>query len=355
MEPNPSNQVLANRFRMGVTLGVIALCAVAILGFRALQSPSDLNEPESHRASSQHKPTNRGMTAVGEVHFDQHAQKKASVPSPDHPQVKAEPYPARANESPLVMPNAALSSPPKTSEPATASRSASDETSPGAKDAYGTGTIIGRVVLEGTPPPGTPITVTDPNCGKGGAGPPPNTPWYRVASDGGLGDVFVYVSGGLPEVQYLPPEKPLLLDQIGCWFFPYISGAQVGQTILVRNSDKALHNVHWTPSVAGNKESNKAQLPGGADQAYAFGQPEVFVRLKCDVHPWMFSYVGLVNHPFFAVTDDNGAFAIRNLPPGKFELSVVHRKSHPTGKGLTVTVVVEDGKVTQTSFTIEVK
>ncbi|MGV3757767.1 MAG: carboxypeptidase regulatory-like domain-containing protein, partial [Verrucomicrobiota bacterium] len=125
-------------------------------------------------------------------------------------------------------------------------------------------------------------------------------------------------------------------DQVGCIYTPYIAGAQTGQTIEVRNSDPLLHNVHPTPAVQGNKEANKAHLAKSPPLLFRWDNPEVFLRFKCDVHPWMFSYVGLVNHPYFAVTDTNGNFTIPNVPPGAYEIELYHRKSGKTTKDIIV-------------------
>ena len=215
------------------------------------------------------------------------------------------------------------------------------------------GDITGKISLKGTPPASPAVTVSDPNCGKTGKELPKSMPWYVVGKDGGLADVFVYLKEGVTS-KPAASGTPVVLDQIGCVYTPYVVGCQTGQKILVKNSDKTLHNVHTTPTAAGNKEINKAQLPGGADLEFIYNTPEVFLRFKCDVHPWMFSYVGLVDHPYFAVTDANGNFTIKNVPPGKYTIEAVHRKSHPTGKGISSEIKV-DGSGAKQDFVIEVK
>src|ERR1700758_1873458 len=103
---------------------------------------------------------------------------------------------------------------------------------------------------------------------------------------------------------------PLVLDQKGCMYVPYIAAVQTGQKIVVRNSDPGLHNVHPTPEANGNEEKNLAQPPGTPDLEFMFPAAENFVRFKCDVHPWMYAYVTVVDHPYFAVTDKDGKFRI---------------------------------------------
>ena len=213
--------------------------------------------------------------------------------------------------------------------------------------------ITGKVTLKGTAPAETPITVTDPNCGK--VKPPVSkTRFYAAGKDGGLADVFVWLKEGVT-AKPAPAASPVVLDQVGCEYTPYVIGAQTGQKINVKNSDQTLHNVHPTPSVAGNKESNRAQMFGGAPLEFAFDNQEVFLRFKCDVHPWMFSYVGVVGHPYFAVTDADGNFTIKGVPPGKYTVEAVHRKSHlKGGNGLAKEVTVDAGGA-KADFVVEVK
>ena len=123
---------------------------------------------------------------------------------------------------------------------------------------------------------------------------------------------------------------------MGCEYQPYINSAQVGQTIRVLNSDKAMHNVHPTPTVEGNPEANKAQLPGGAPLNFTFAKAEKFLRFKCDVHPWMFSYVSVFETPFHAVTGKDGSFKITGVPDGKYKLVVEHRKGGKVEKDIEV-------------------
>ena len=107
----------------------------------------------------------------------------------------------------------------------------------------------------------------------------------------------MFVSLTKVDGDFKAPAEAVVLDQVGCEYTPYILAAQTGQKIIVKNSDPVLHNVHPTPRVKGNPESNKAQLPKGRDLEYAYDNPEKFLRFKCDVHPWMFAYVNVMEHP----------------------------------------------------------
>ena len=199
------------------------------------------------------------------------------------------------------------------------------------------GDITGKITLKGTPPPEKAITPlkNDPNCGKLVTGMPMTT-FYVVGEGGGLGDVVVKLEG--IDAKSTGASAPTLeIDQQGCEYHPYVSAVQTGQKIIVKNSDPVLHNVHTTPTVAGNKEENLAQMPGSAPLEMSFAKPEDFLRFKCDVHPWMFAYVTVVDNPYFAVTDKNGSFKIANVPPGKYTLVAEHRKAGKVSKEIEVT------------------
>lgn len=205
--------------------------------------------------------------------------------------------------------------------------------------------ITGKITLKGTPPP-NPTAPLDPNCGKmhpEGM----KVPLYLVGADGALADVFVYIKEGASKGA--AAAEPAVLDQKGCEYTPYVSGLQTGQKLLVKNSDDVLHNVHAQPMVAGNKESNMAELPKSKPLEFTFANPEVLLKFKCDVHPWMFSYVGVVDHPYFAVTDKDGNFKIANVPAGSYTVEAFHRKAGKSDQ--KVTVGADGGKA---NFTLEV-
>lgn len=208
--------------------------------------------------------------------------------------------------------------------------------------------ITGKVVLKGTPAPEK-VLPLDPACGKLWPTEKPKTRFYMVSPDGGLADVFVYLVGS--EIKAPAPSAPALLDQKGCEYLPYILGMQVGQKLLVRNSDPVLHNVHATPKI--NKEFNLAQMAGGKDIERVFDQSEVFVRFKCDVHPWMFAYVGVLPHPYHAVTDKDGNFKIAGVPPGKYKLAAFHRKTHVTDDKAQVQEITVGDQPVKADFTVE--
>ena len=205
--------------------------------------------------------------------------------------------------------------------------------------------ITGKVKLTGTPPPEKPIPL-DANCTK--VQPKAiTTRHYIVGQDSGLGNVFVWIKEGVSK-KYDPPATAAVLDQTGCEYMPYMQGVQTGQKFKILNSDPFLHNVNCQP--ANNKGFNIAQVTKGQTTERVFDKPEVLIKFKCDVHPWMFAYVGVVDHPFFGVTDKDGNFKIANLPAGKYTIEAYHLKA---GKK-TEEITVADGDKKEVSFTLAV-
>jgi len=213
------------------------------------------------------------------------------------------------------------------------------------------GEITGTVTLKGAPPKEKDITPLkeDANCGKLHSDMP-TTHFYVAGAQGELADVVVSVQG--VEGKSTGAAAPTaLLDQKGCEYVPQILAVQTGQKIEIKNSDPVLHNVHDLPTVAGNQEQNMAQMPGGADLTFSFSKPEEFLKFKCDVHPWMFAWVSVFDHPYFAVSGKDGTFKIANVPAGKYTLKAAHRKAGVA----TQEIEVKDGEPTKVNFTLEAK
>lgn len=208
------------------------------------------------------------------------------------------------------------------------------------------GDITGTITLKGTPPAEKEIKQLkdDVNCGKLHT-ESVFTRFYVAGAKGELADVFVTLKG-ISGKSTGAAAAPLVIDQKGCEYIPYVAAAQTGQKIVVKNSDPVLHNVHPTPvnTAGGNKEDNKAQMAGGPDLNFVFPAAENFLRFKCDVHPWMFSYINVVDHPYYAVTGADGKFTIKNVPPGKYTLVAMHRKAAPAPAGFEKEIeVTADG------------
>jgi plastocyanin len=209
--------------------------------------------------------------------------------------------------------------------------------------AQSSGTIEGHVKLTGTPPPNAVIRMgADPSCLKINAGKRVVQQTVVRAADGGLMDVFVNVTGSFPQVA--APPASAVIDQQGCMYHPRVQGARVGQTLEVKNSDATLHNIH-SLSTRGNN-FNVGQPLAGMVYKYLLKTGEVMLYVKCDVHPWMTGYIGVVSHPYFAVTDATGAFTIANVPAGKQTVQVWHEQYG----ALTLAVDVKAGGTTTVEF-----
>jgi hypothetical protein len=196
--------------------------------------------------------------------------------------------------------------------------------------------VTGRVALRGNPPPEKQIQL-DPMCGR--LHPAPMfTRHFVVGRDGGLGNVLVYVKTGAPKDVSEQAAVPVL-DNVACEFQPYVLGVRVGQPFTLRNSDPILHNMHMVPKPgSGNREVNLGMPVKGMSVTKILDQPEIFIRVKCDVHPWMFAYIGAVAHRWFAVTDTDGNFAVPSgLPAGRYTIAAVHVKAGERTQQINVT------------------
>jgi hypothetical protein len=149
---------------------------------------------------------------------------------------------------------------------------------------------------------------------------PPLSEEIVVSPDLGLRWAFVYVSNGARATP--PPQTPVALTQSGCLYRPRVVGVQVGQPLLVINDDPLLHNVHALAFA--NREFNFGQSTKGLEERRTFSVPEVMVKVKCDVHPWMTAWVGVLEHPYFAVTNAEGAYALPGLPAGFYTVEAWH-------------------------------
>ena len=186
-------------------------------------------------------------------------------------------------------------------------------------------TVAGKVNLEGQLPANQPIRMNaDPACVAANKGQNTTQETF-VGEAGGLGNVFVYVQSGLNGT-FPAPSQSVTLDQRTCRYVPHVFGVQVGQPIEILNSDPTLHNIHATPKT--NQEFNTAQPIQGMKTTHTFTAKEndVVIPFKCDVHGWMNAYVGVLDHPYFAVTKPDGSFSIANLPPGTYTLAAWHER-----------------------------
>ena len=185
-------------------------------------------------------------------------------------------------------------------------------------------TLKGKVSFGGTVPAPKAIPIKgNPECAalhEGGTVPSEEL----LVSEGGLQNVFVYIKEGLEGRTFDPPADPVTIANRQCMYAPHVSGVQVGQAVILLNEDPTLHNVH---SYSKTMKPWNLGLPfQGMMQARKFASAEGMVTLKCDVHPWMIGYVGVLPHPYFAVTNSKGEFEIKNLPPGNYGVEAWHEK-----------------------------
>jgi len=185
-------------------------------------------------------------------------------------------------------------------------------------------TLTGRVLYDGPEPRPAEIDLgADPACAQSASGPV-HAEDLVVNGNGTLRNALVFVKEGLPAGRYSVPSGTVVLDQRGCMYRPRVIGVMVGQEIEITNSDPTTHNIHPTPKE--NREWNRSQIPGGVPFRDSFAREEIAIPLRCNVHPWMKAWVAVLRHPYFAVTGEDGAFEIRNLPPGEYTVEVWHEK-----------------------------
>ena len=206
-------------------------------------------------------------------------------------------------------------------------------------------TITGKVAFTGDKPAMKNISMdATPACAR--AHTTPQKSQEVVVNDNGtLRNVFVWVKSGLPDKQW-PKPAALKLDQHGCMYEPHVLGVQTGQDIEIVNSDPTNHNIHPLPKE--NREWNESQPPKGESKTKNFARQEVMIPVKCNVHPWMRACIGVVSHPFFAVTGDDGTFTIKGLPPGKYTLEAWHEKYGT--QDVEITVAPKESKTNDFSF-----
>jgi plastocyanin len=207
----------------------------------------------------------------------------------------------------------------------------------------GRGTLKGHVLLIGTPADNDVIRMrADPMCDRANGGKRVLQETVVRSPDGSLGNVFVHLEGSFPDAPVR--SEPVLVDQRGCVYLPRVVGLQVGQTLQVRNSDPGLHNVHGVSSA--NDGFNVGQPVAGLVNSFRL-TTEGMTRLQCDVHTWMIAFVGVVAHPYFAVTNTDGTFELDDVPVGSHTIQAWHERYG----ALTATVQVVADSVAQIDFT----
>ncbi|MBV9210999.1 MAG: carboxypeptidase regulatory-like domain-containing protein [Acidobacteria bacterium] len=191
------------------------------------------------------------------------------------------------------------------------------------------GTVTGTVAFTGAAPAPQPI---DMNADAACASKNPNAvAETAVIKDGKLQNVFVYIKDGttsdnkkITGFSFPTPADPVKLDQNGCHYVPHVMGIQVNQKFVVTNSDPTSHNVNVQSK--SNASWNNVQSPNAPPIEQKFARSEVIIPIKCNQHPWMKSYIGVLNTPFYAISGADGTFTIKGLPPGKYTLVAWHER-----------------------------
>lgn len=220
---------------------------------------------------------------------------------------------------------------------------------PGGKpvDAATAGSITGRIMLDGTPPEPKVINMAAVQTCKKQHLDNPATTQDVVPGDGGtLQNVVVYLKGDFSAYSFDVPQTPAALDQGGCEFQPHVLGLMVGQALDVSSTDKLSHNVNAMAKV--NAPWNHTESPNAQPYRQAFGRAEVAIPVKCNIHPWMKAYIAVLDTPYFAVTGQDGAFALKNVPPGTYTLTAWH-EAYGTQEQ-TITIGPHESKSVMLSF-----
>ena len=199
------------------------------------------------------------------------------------------------------------------------------------------GDIQGKITFDGKAPKMKSLRMdADPVCVANNE-VAPRKEWLILDENNGLKNVLVFVkespSNSLSG-DYSPPENHAVIDQNGCVNIPHVLGMMVGQDMDILNSDGTLHNIHALPKV--NKEFNKAMPRSKKRMTVQFDKSEAPFKVKCDVHPWMGAFIGVFDHPYFAVTNDDGSYVISGLEPGDYVIEAWHEKLGSQTANVTV-------------------
>ena len=149
----------------------------------------------------------------------------------------------------------------------------------------------------------------------------PATCWSK---DGKVENAFVYVKDGLGDRAFAVPTEPVVIDQKGCLYVPHVAGAQVGQPVEFTNSDALLHNVHGSPKDSSGW--NVALPRQGAERTIEVDHPEVMISVRCDLHPWMQGWLGVVDHPYFGVSGAGRPGDAAGRPGRDYVVGVWHER-----------------------------
>ncbi len=209
-----------------------------------------------------------------------------------------------------------------------------------------TGTIAAIVGFEGVAPPMQELTMGSfADCKKLHDGAVPAGD--MLVQNGKVQNAFVWIQDGLGDRVFATPTNKVVMDQQGCLYVPRVAGAQVGQPVEFLNGDAMLHNVHGTPKE--NSGWNVALSRKGAERTLTFDKPEIMISIRCDLHPWMQGWLGIVGHPYFGVSGADGTVTLQNVPAGDYTVGVWHERFGQQ----TAKVTVTPQQTASTTFTLK--
>jgi len=197
-----------------------------------------------------------------------------------------------------------------------------------------TATVKGVVLYAGAPVTNPKIKMgADPYCETSNTAPVFDESTV-VGPNGELENVFVYVKTGLEGQTFPTPEATVVFDQRNCTYHPHVFGIMTNQKLEILNSDATLHNVHAVP--VNSQEFNVGMPNQGMKISKSFKKSEIMVHIKCEVHPWMSAYAGVLDHPYFAVAGKGGTYELPKLPAGTYTLEAWHEKLGTQTQEVTV-------------------
>lgn len=219
---------------------------------------------------------------------------------------------------------------------------------PGVVQIVPNGSISGTILFTGTVPTARIDTSMDPACASEGKSSLPTEQF--VVNNHHLANVFVYVKSGPPNAMRDNGRsaQSVVIDQKDCQFRPHVVAVAAGGSVEFRNSDGTMHNVHTNPDELDNESIDVSQGPHGAPQTKKFLKPELMIPVRCNVHPWMNAFVNVASNRFFDVSDSDGNFDLRGLPPGDYVIAAVHEKLGE--KTINVTVTSRETSAAQFTF-----
>ena len=238
---------------------------------------------------------------------------------------------------------------PSTNEATEAAAAASASTESAAAEsasAAGVGTLKGKIEFEGKLDPLPPLYAKGGDVKDAAVCAAVEAPNETIlVKNGGLANVFIYLRKA-PKNVPAPPTEAVILDQKYCTFKPHATIIRIGQTVKVLNSDAVAHNTN--AGVKKNSSFNTIVTPndaGGVPLIYKTAEQDP-ISIGCDIHPWMRAYHLPIDHPYAALSGEDGTFEIKDLPAGKHEFKIWHEVGGLLEKSLVVTIKPGDNELT---------